>query len=105
MKWGLNKKQQRKIILSCSEITIQQFINCMFRSEYECLVVSGEFTKPEIHAAWSTIFEEYATLTENMDYKEVNFILQEMLKLQKKQLIVKCALVALSANMGETLNK
>ncbi|MDR0692450.1 MAG: hypothetical protein LBF69_05375 [Prevotellaceae bacterium] len=53
------EKQTLNISCKCSEVTLDEFIDCLINSNLRRLVRSGSPTDTELQAAWSALYQDY----------------------------------------------
>ncbi|MFA5768606.1 MAG: hypothetical protein WC871_03605 [Bacteroidales bacterium] len=53
-----------RVITSCTELTLDKFIRCLYRDELNVLAISGKPTREDLHAAWMELFTEYLSLVD-----------------------------------------
>ena len=63
------EKQTLNISCRCSEVTLDEFIDCLINSNLRRLVRSGNPTDEELQAAWAALYSEYSELTGNKEYQ------------------------------------
>jgi hypothetical protein len=64
----MEKKEKLNISSKCSEITIDEFIDCMLNGNLQRLVRSGNPAETELNAAWEQIYTEYCQLSGNRQH-------------------------------------
>jgi hypothetical protein len=59
------EKQKLNISCKCSEVTLDEFIDCLINGNYKRLLRDGEASDDELQAAWERLYNEYAELSGN----------------------------------------
>lgn len=67
-----------KIVSSCTEITLDRFIDVMVDGRLDLLIISGEPTKEELEKAWGIIYAEYTELIGDDSYTDVIKLMKDI---------------------------
>lgn len=51
------------VAFRCSEVTLDELMDCLFRGNLSRLTRSGEPSQEQLEAAWETLYEEFVRLT------------------------------------------
>ncbi len=89
-------KASSTMITSCMDLTIRNFMQCVFQKNYRVLLLSGDASDEQLHDAWNVLYEEYAGLTGNDTYARMIGIMQEIIRLNGKYMTVKACLAVLA---------
>jgi hypothetical protein len=65
----MEKKEKLNISSECSEVTLEEFIDCVTNGNLRRLVRSGSPTEAELQAAWEKLYAEYSELSGNKEHK------------------------------------
>lgn len=85
-----------KLIGSCSDLSIKNFMRCLFHADYSVLALSGKPSPDELQSKWNDIFEQYAMLTGNTQYTRLMDAMRENIRLTGKLIAVHAGLCILS---------
>ncbi|MDR1347349.1 MAG: hypothetical protein LBJ63_02815 [Prevotellaceae bacterium] len=65
----MEKKEKLNISYKCSEVTIDEFIDCMINGNLKRLLRSGEADEIMLQEAWECLYSEYSELSGNRQHK------------------------------------
>ena len=92
-----------KLITDLSQLTIDTFIQCLFRKNYNVLILSGTPYIEEIKNQWNVLYEQYVQSVGNPIYEQIRDNLSQLVKLQSDLLIIRTALVGFSLGYNNEL--
>lgn len=94
---------ERKIINSCNELTMDKFIRCLVKNDKSCLVVSGEFTDDEKEKNWEYILLDYFDLLNSNKTKLLIKLIKDIGKNECKVEVINLCVLILS-NQNEVIS-
>ena len=86
------EKQKSNISCKCSEVTLDEFIDCLINNNLRRLVRSGSPSDEELQAAWAALYSEYSELTGNREYQYYFSVYRSVYAMRVKMHIVQLIL-------------
>jgi hypothetical protein len=83
------EKQKSNISCKCSEVTLDEFIDCIINKNLLRLLREGEATDEELQAAWEKLYGEYAKLSGNQSHAYLFSLMKAISILRAKFVMVK----------------
>lgn len=80
---------------SCKTVSLAVFVDCMFNSAFESLLISGKATTEELTSVWHEIYYEYCDLIRSKDDFLLN-IMKKINGLQADATFIDAAILLLS---------
>jgi hypothetical protein len=71
----------KNIKTKCSEVTLDEFIDCLINGNYSRL---GEATESELQQAWETLYSEYCKLSGNKTHAYYFDLYRQVMQMQAK---------------------
>ncbi|MDR1199594.1 MAG: hypothetical protein LBK94_11410 [Prevotellaceae bacterium] len=65
----MEKNEKLNISCKCSEVTLDEFIDCMINGNLKRLLRSGEADEIMLNEAWECLYSEYSELSGNRQHK------------------------------------
>ncbi|MDR2653170.1 MAG: hypothetical protein LBC68_12825 [Prevotellaceae bacterium] len=65
----MEKKEKLNISCKCSEVTLDEFIDCLVNNNLKRLIKTDEATETELQQAWEKLYTEYSELSGNKQHK------------------------------------
>jgi hypothetical protein len=73
----------------CSEVTLDEFIDCLVNDNLRRLVRSGAATDEQLRAAWEKLYDEYAKLSGNRSHIYSFLLMKTISVMRAKMVLVK----------------
>jgi len=90
-KYFLRKsKKNYKIIDSCNDLMLNNFVKILTHGELSLLIIEGEVNLTDLQNAWNKIYSEYCNLSQSKSYSYI-------FKLSKETAILRCKILAVKS--------
>lgn len=90
-KYFLRKsKKNYKIIDSCNDLMLNNFVKILTHGELSLLITEGEPNLTDLQNAWNKIYSEYCNLSQSKSYSYI-------FKLSKETAILRCKILAVKS--------
>jgi hypothetical protein len=83
------------------DVTIREFMRCLFKSEYEILTISGTPPMKVLCDAWDNLYEDYAKAIGNQQYQRLMRAMREYIRLTGKLMSAEAGLTILQMRRDE----
>jgi hypothetical protein len=82
------EKQKSNISCKCSEVTLDEFIDCLLNGNLRRLLRAGEATDAELQKAWECLYSEYSELSGDKAYAYMFSLMKSVSVLRAKLVIM-----------------
>ena len=86
---------------SLMDVTIREFMRCLFKSEYEILTISGTPPRKALCDTWDNLYEDYAKAIGNQQYQRLMRAMREYIRLTGKLMSAEAGLTILQMRRDE----